>query len=220
MELLATVLPALLKGAAVTLQVTVQSSILALIISLVVGLLREIKHPLVRIPTVAYVEFFRGTSAFVQIYWIYFALPLLGIRLSAMEAGTIVLALNVGAYGSEIFRGALRSVSQGQREACLALGLPMSTTYARVLLPQAMLRVIVPFSNLLIDLLKGTSLLSAITVTELAFAGRQSVAALGHPMAIFSAVLILYLLLAAPISWGATQLDNRIRRRLAVGMAV
>ena len=76
-------------------------------------------HPLVRVPTVAYVEFFRGTSAFVQIYWIYFALPLLGIRLFAMEAGTIVFALNVGAYGSEIFRGALRSVSQGSARRVL-----------------------------------------------------------------------------------------------------
>ncbi len=211
-------LPSLLKGATITLQVTVQAGVLALIVSVVVGLLGEISNPIVRIPKTLYVEFFRGTSAFVQIYWAYFALPLLGVNLSALESGIVVLALNVGAYGSEVIRGALKAIHRGQREACIALSLPIWVVFIRILVPQAMIRVIIPFSNLLIDLLKGTSLLSAITVTELAFAGRQLVATHGGPMTIFGMVLLIYLVMATPIAWGAKKLDERVRRSLAVGV--
>ncbi|MDH3691165.1 MAG: ectoine/hydroxyectoine ABC transporter permease subunit EhuC [Gammaproteobacteria bacterium] len=217
MEIIEAVLPALFRGAKITVQVTLQAGILALIVSVVVGVLRDASSSFIRIPIGVYVEFFRGTSAFVQIYWVYFALPLLGIQLSAIAAGTVVLGLNVGAYGSEVVRGALRAVAQGQREACIALNLSKWTALTRILLPQAMLRVIVPWSNLLIDLLKGTSLLSAITVTELAFAGRQSVSALGNPLLIFGVVLLMYLILAAPIAWASKFLDERLRRGLSVG---
>lgn len=219
MEIVEAALPALFKGAKITLQVTVQSGILALFISIVVGVLRDVSGPLVRIPLTVYVEFFRGTSAFVQIYWVFFVLPLLGVRMSALVAGTVVLALNVGAYGSEVMRGALRAVPPGQREACVALNLSEWTTLTRILIPQAMLRAIVPWGNLLIDLMKGTALLSAISVTELAFAGRQSAAALGSPMIIFTVVLLMYLVLAAPIAWAAKLVDERIRRSLSVGRA-
>lgn len=188
-----------------------QAGALAVVISIVVGALREISGPVVRFVCGAYVEFFRGTSAFVQIYWAYFVLPLLGVRLPAIEAGILVLALNVGAYGSEVVRGALLAIPSGQREACRALGLPTSISYLKVLVPQAMTRAILPFGNLMIDLVKGTSLLSAITVTELAFAGRQEVAALGHPFLIFGLVLLLYLCMTAVVARAATMLDDRMR---------
>ncbi len=201
------------------MQVTLQAGLLALVISLVVGVLRDVSNRIVRIPLTAYVEFFRGTSAFVQIYWVFFVLPLLGVHLSAIVAGTIVLALNVGAYGSEVMRGALRAVPRGQREACVALSLSPWTMLTRILIPQALIRAIIPWGNLLIDLLKGTSLLSAITVTELAFAGRQSAAVQGSPMLIFGLVLLIYLVLAAPIAGLAKLMDERVRRRLSVGRA-
>lgn len=219
MDIVEAVLPALLKGARITVQVTVQAGILALAMSVVVGVLRDVSNRFVRLPLTVYVEFFRGTSAFVQIYWVFFVLPLLGVHLSAILAGTMVLGLNVGAYGSEVMRGALRAVPRGQSEACVALNLSQWTTLTRVLIPQAMLRAIVPWGNLLIDLLKGTALLSAITVTELAFAGRQSAAVLGSPMIIFGVVLLMYLILAAPIAWAAKLMDERVRRSLAVGRA-
>lgn len=198
--------------------VAAQAGALAIVISIAVGVLRELKNPIIRFATGFYVEFFRGTSAFVQIYWAYFALPMLGVRLSAIEAGTLVLALNVGAYGSEVVRGALTAVPAGQREACAALGLPPSISYLKVLIPQAMTRAVLPFGNLMIDLLKGTSLLSAITVTELAFAGRQAMSALGHPFLIFGIVLLLYLALGALIAWGARAADKWARRWQAKGV--
>ena len=116
-------------------------------------------------------------------------------------------------------RGALRAVPRGQREACVALSLSEWTTLRRILIPQALIRAIIPWGNLIIDLLKGTALLSAITVTELAFAGRQSAAVLGSPTVIFGLVLLIYLVLAAPISGAAKLADERVRRRLAVGRA-
>ncbi len=219
MDIVEAVLPALVKGVGITVQVTIQAGLLALVISLVVGVLRDVSNRLVRLPLTIYVEFFRGTSAFVQIYWVFFVLPLLGVHFSAIMAGTVVLGLNVGAYGSEVMRGALRAVPRGQREACVALNLSEWTTLTRILIPQALLRAIIPWGNLLIDLLKGTSLLSAITVTELAFAGRQAAAVHGSPMIIFGLVLLIYLVVAAPIAWLANAMDGKIRRSLSVGRA-
>jgi polar amino acid transport system permease protein len=209
MDVIAAVMPALLKGAKVTLLVGSVSGLLALVISVVVGVLRRLENRLIRMVTGTYVEFFRGTSAFVQVYWAYFALPMLGVRLSALEAGITVLALNVGAYGSEVVRGALAAVPRGQLEACAALGLPRWLAYLKVLLPQAMARAILPMSNLLVDLLKGTSLLSAITIMELAFAGRQSVATFGHPLPIFGVVLFFYLCMTGPIAYVGRLLHRR-----------
>jgi polar amino acid transport system permease protein len=205
------VLPSLLKGAWVSITVAVQAGVIGLIIAVAVGALREVANRFLRFAIRLYVEFFRGTSAFVQIYWAYFALPMLGVRLSALEAGIAVLALNIGAYGAEVVRGALAAIPAGQREACLALGLPVWVTYVKVLIPQALTRAILPLGNLMIDLLKGTSLLSAITVTELTFAGRQAVASVGHPFLIFGTVLALYLIMAAPIAWGTRVLHRRAR---------
>ncbi len=211
MDLVLQVMPALLRGAKISLLVAVQAGILAILISIVVGVLRGLTNPLIRFVTGMYVEFFRGTSAFVQIYWAYFALPMLGVRLSALEAGIAVLSLNVGAYGSEVVRGAIKAIPAGQRDACEALGLSKWVAYSKVLLPQAMARTVLPMGNLMIDLLKGTSLLSAITVTELAFAGRQAVSAFGSPLVIFTLVLVLYLVISVPIAQGARSLDSRLR---------
>ena len=207
------VFDALLKGALSTLSIAAQAGLLAILVSLVVGILRGVNHQLVQFLLNIYVEFFRGTSAFIQLYWAYFALPLLGLNLSPLQAGISVLALNVGAYGSEIVRGAIRAVPNGQYEAGASLGIPKFIILFKILLPQAMIRAILPLSNLMIDLLKGTSLLSAITITELAFAGRQLVSAGAAPMLIFSLILLIYFCMTAPISWGGRRLDNYFRSR-------
>ena len=204
------VIPALLNGAKFTVIIAIQAGILAILISIVVGVLRQFNNLLLKIFTTCYVEFFRGTSAFVQIYWAYFALPMIGVKLSAIEAGILVLALNVGAYGSEVVRGALKAIPKGQIEACKSLGIPNLIIYWKVLLPQAMTRIILPMGNLMIDLLKGTSLLSAITVTDLAFAGRQLISSFGNPLLIFGLVLIIYLILALPLSLGSKFLYQRL----------
>tara|TARA_B100001123_G_scaffold444598_1_gene593872 strand:- start:845 stop:1495 length:651 start_codon:yes stop_codon:yes gene_type:complete len=203
MDFIFLILPALIKGAKLSVIITLQAGILAIFISIFVGIIRLSENFIVRLITGSYVEFFRGTSAFVQIYWAYFALPMIGIKISAITAGILVLSLNVGAYGSEVVRGGLKAINVGQIEASKSLGLPRIITYWKILLPQAMVRIILPMGNLMIDLLKGTSLLSVITVTDLAFAGRQLISSFGNPLLIFGLVLFIYLILALPLSLGS-----------------
>jgi polar amino acid transport system permease protein len=120
----------------------------------------------VRLAAGAYIEFFRGTSAIVQLFWAFFVLPGLGITLSPLTVGILVLGMNTGAYGAEIVRGAVRAVPRGQWEAATALRMGPFTRMLRVVLPQAVPTMIPPFGNLLIDLLKATSLLSLVTVAD------------------------------------------------------
>ena len=120
----------------------------------------------VRLLAGAYIEVFRGTSAIVQLFWVFYVLPELGITLDPLTAGVIVLGLNSGAYGAEVVRGAIKAVPRGQWEAATALRLNRPLRMALVVLPQAVPTMIPPFGNLFIDLLKGTSLLSLITVTD------------------------------------------------------
>jgi len=216
MEAIEAAWPALLNGASTTARIAVQAGVLALLVSFLVAALRMAAPPPVRWVLAAYVEFFRGTSAFVQIFWAYFALPFFGIRLSPEVAGVAILALNVGAYGSEVVRGALVAVPRGQFEAARALGLRPVAIYLKVIIPQALIRAILPLGNLMVDLVKGTSLLSAIAVTDLAFAGRQAASVFGAPLTIFTVVLVLYFCITGPLGWGAARLDQNLRRRMAL----
>jgi len=216
MDAIDAALPSLMAGALTTARIAAVAGILAVVISFSVAMLRAIgPRPVVWLAA-AYVEFFRGTSAFVQIFWAYFVLPMIGLRLSAEAAGIAVLALNVGAYGSEVVRGAIAAVPEGQHDACRALGLHRVTAYWTVIIPQALIHTILPMGNLMVDLVKGTALLSAISVTDLAFAGRQAASVFGEPLAVFTVVLFLYLLVTGPIAWGAGWLDRRIRSRVAL----
>ena len=115
---------------------------------------------------------FRGTSALVQLFWFYFVLPLFGVQLPAMLVGIVVLALNAGAYGAEVVRGAIRAVPPGQREAGVALNLTRGQIMRRIVVPQAIPAMLPPAGNLLIELLKNTALVSLITITDLTFRGQ------------------------------------------------
>jgi polar amino acid transport system permease protein len=213
------VMPALIRGAGVTLEITAIAGLLAFVVACAVGVARTSPVRLVRIVATVYVEFFRGTSAFVQIFWVYFALPLVGVTFSPLEAGVIVLGLNVGAYGSEVIRGSLRAIDPGQWEACVALNLSPVCIYRRIIFPQALVHAIAPLGNLLVDLLKGTSLLSIISITELTFAGKQQVLAHGNVLVGYSLVLLIYLFMGLPISYGFRRWERSVTGRLSVGRA-
>ena len=202
--------PILIDGTITTIILTILGAILALVIAFIVGLARISIFTSIRVLAIIYLEFFRGSSALVQMFFIYFVLPMWGIYFDALTAGVIACGCNVGAYGSEVVRGALKAIPKGQIEACKSLGIPNLIIYWKVLLPQAMARIILPMGNLMIDLLKGTSLLSAITVTDLAFAGRQLISSFGNPLLIFGLVLIIYLILALPLSLGSKFLYQRL----------
>ena len=195
------VLPQLLKGAAVTLKITLITAGLAFVLSFVIGFLRLVPNPWIRRLVTAYVEILRGTSAIVQLFYLFFILPAFGISLPPTATAVIGLGLNLSAYGSEIVRAGLLSIGEGQHEGAAALGLDRVQTYRLVILPQALVAMLPSFGNLLIDLVKATSLVSLITITELTFSGRQMVVTTGRSVEVWTLVLLLYFAMAYPLTW-------------------
>lgn len=191
----------LAEGAAVTVRVTLAAALLGTFMSVLSGLAGLSGWAAVRSVNRVYVDFFRGTSAIVQLFWIYYALPLVGPSFSAFEAAVLTLGLNMGAYGSEVVRGALHAVERGQFEASIALGLTPLQRMRHIIFPQAVVAMLPPFGNLLIELLKATALVSLITLPDLTFAAqilRNSGAA--STTVIFSLALLLYFGLALGIT--------------------
>jgi polar amino acid transport system permease protein len=160
---------------------------------------------------ITYIEIFRGTSALVQLFWLFFVLPHFGVTLPPMAVGILALGLNVGAYGAEVVRGAIGSVPRGQWEAATALNMTRSEALRRIILPQAFVAMIPPWGNLLIELLKATALVSLITVTDLAFRAQQMNQITFRTGEIFTVVVIFYLGLAFLITLGTRSLEQLAR---------
>ncbi len=131
----------ILDGAIVTIQLTLMGSVLALVMAFLAGLGRLSRIAPVRWLATAYIEFFRGTSIFVQLFWAYFVLPLFGFSLTPLQAGVLALGLNVGAYGAEVVRGAVKSIGKEQYEACIALNLTRWQGLRKIILPQALVLI-------------------------------------------------------------------------------
>lgn len=203
-------LPALLQGLWITLIITAGGTIVATVMAFSAGLARLSHRPWLSIPALAYIDLFRGTSALVQLFWAYFALPLLGIELDAMTVGILVLGLNIGAYGAEVVRGAIEAVPADQHEAAIALNFTEHQAMWRIILPQALLAMLPPFGNLLIELLKSTALVSLITLGDLTFQGQLLRSATLRSAEIFTLILILYFLVAQCISYGVRWLEKRL----------
>lgn len=205
-------LPPLLDGLRVTIRLTLGGAVVGIACAVLAGVGK--RSPLVpwRWLCAIYVEVFRGTSALVQLFWFYFALPRFGIELSALTAGILVLGLNAGAYGAEVVRAAIAGVPAGQREAAMALGFSPRQIRWRIVFPQAALAMLPPAGNLLIELLKNSALASMITLSELTFQGQILRANTLRTVEIFSLILILYFVLAQIMSYGV----RRLERALAV----
>lgn len=190
-------------GLLVTLQATVGGIVFATILSFVAGLAMLSRFVAVRVVARTYVEIWRGTSEVVQLFWIYFVLPILtGFQLLPLWAGIVVLGLNFGAYGAEIVRGAVQAVPKEQHEGAVALNFSTSQRLRRVILPQALVEMMPPFNNLFIQLLKGTSLLTFITVPEMTHQAQVVLvpAYTGEVALIFSILLVFYLLVSVVIT--------------------
>jgi polar amino acid transport system permease protein len=160
-------------GFQLTLLETVLGALLMFVISVVLGLMVRSQRLSVRGPARIVIEFFRGTSLLIQLWWLFFALPLLGIALEPLAVGVIALGMNFGAYGAEVVRGALNAVPRPQWEAAIALNLSPRQRLQRVVWPQAVALMIPAFNNLFIQLLKSTPLLFTITLTDLMYYGDQ-----------------------------------------------
>lgn len=210
-------IPPLLQGAVVTVELTIMAGLLGLVLALIAGLMRLSHRQMIRTIGSIYVEVFRGSSAVVQIFFFFYILPLVGFSMPALATGILALGLNAGAYGAEIVRGAIVNVDRGQRDAAIALNMSTWLAMRQIILPQAIVAMLPPFGNLSIELLKGTSLVSLITLTELTFAGKILLRAEGRRDEIYVLVLILYFLLALPLIWGVRWGERRLSRGLHLG---
>ncbi|MFR9673805.1 ectoine/hydroxyectoine ABC transporter permease subunit EhuC [Streptomyces sp. TR06-5] len=201
-----------LPGIWITIQVLVFSAVLAAAVSFVVGILRTSDIWIVRFLSGTYFEIFRGTSALVMMFWMVFALPiLLGLQFVPMYAGVLALGLTYGAYGSEIVRGALAAVAPAQREAGIALSFTRLQRLRRVEIPQAWPEMVPPFNNLLIELLKGTALVSTITVADMLFAANLVRAVQLDSAPIYTLILVLYFLIAFVLTRGMRAVERKAR---------
>jgi polar amino acid transport system permease protein len=203
-------LPALLSGLLVTLEVTAGGAAVALVMAFAGGLGRLSRIGPVRVLAGAYVEIVRGTSALVQLFWVFFVLPFVGVSVEPMTAGILVLGLNIGAYGSEVVRGAIQAVPVEQREAAVALNLSPARALWGIVIPQALPVMVPPAGNLLIELLKSTALVSLITLGDLTFAAQSLRADTLRTPEIFSLVLLLYFAVALVLSRGMRRLERRL----------
>lgn len=213
MEDYLSLMPALLRGLWVTIQITVGAAVLAIPLALGAGLARMSTKPWVSWPAAVYVEVFRGTSALIQLFWFYFVMPLFGLQLPAMVVGIVVLAANAGAYGAEVVRGAVAGVASGQREAAVALNMTRRQIMRRIVLPQAVPAMLPPAGNIMIELLKNTALVSLITITDLTFRGQLLRSDTLRTTDIFILVLLLYFAVALMITAGVRLLERRFKVR-------
>ncbi|SDX20188.1 ectoine/hydroxyectoine ABC transporter permease subunit EhuD [Paracoccus sanguinis] len=199
----------ILDGAWVTVRLTVMGAAVALVFAFLAGLGRLSRHAAVRWLATAYIEFFRGTSIFVQLFWIYFVLPLTGVTLTPMQAGVMALGLNVGAYGAEVVRGAILSVPRDQYEATTALNLTRWQRMRHVILPQALPLMVPTFGNNAIELLKATSVVSLISLSDMTFQAQVVRSQTGNTLIPFVTVLVIYFALSMTIAAAVGALERR-----------
>lgn len=188
--------PRLFVGTGVTVAQFLLAAALGVAISLAMGLLKLSPNALLRGAAVTYIEIFRGTSLLVQLYWIFYVLPLFGVSIEKFTAGYIAVGMNIGAYGAELVRGGILAVPKGQWEAALAINMSPAQRMWRIILPQALVNMLPPWGNLMIELLKGTALVSLISVADLMFEAKQINGTTFLSAQVFGAALIIYYMLA------------------------
>lgn len=204
--------PLLLTGAGVTLKITILSVGLGLLIGMFVGIARLAKIWPIRFLAAVYVDFIRGTPLLVQIFLIYFALPLiLGQRIDPFIAAITACSINSGAYIAEIFRAGIQSIDKGQTEAGRSLGMTWAQTMRYIILPQAFKRIIPPLGNEFIAMLKDSSLVSVIGFEELTRRGQLVIARTYNSIEIWLSVAFIYLIMTLTISRMVDFLERRYK---------
>jgi polar amino acid transport system permease protein len=198
-----------LDGLWITILVTILGGILAVATAFAAGLAQLSIHRVLRWPAALFVEVFRGTSMLVQMFWFFYALPFFGFQLTPLTAAVLAVGLNEGAYAAEIVRGSIASRPPGQNEACTALGMSTSLRMRRVLIPQSIPAMLPPFGNVMIDLLKATSLVSLVTVHDLTFNAQTVRNTTAQTTAIFVTLLVMYFVLSSAISALTSWLERR-----------
>lgn len=209
----------LLSGALVTLELAAAAAVITTIVAPVAAIGRLSRYRLPRFVAGVYIEVFRGTSAIVQLLFAYYVLPLFGISLPAFETGAVVLGLNLGSYGAEIVRGAMQAVPAEQHSAGAVLGMGKLLTLRRVIIPQALLSMVPPWTNLMIDLMKTTAFVSLIGITDLTFQAQivMTTTGGGYLVGVVLFAMALYILMAQVIAVLGRSVERRLSRGRDVG---
>lgn len=216
LEALKDALPYLTDGVITTLQLSLGGAALAFLVSVSLGLLSIAPIGFVRWVSTVVVEFFRGTSLVVQLFWLYYVLPLFGISMDAVITGILALGLNYGAYGAEIVRGSINSVDKGQWEGATALNMSPTTRMFRVIWPQAWALMLSGYNNLLVMLIKGTAVALFISLQDLAFQIDELKRDTGSTLFAYGVGFLIYYLIALVGSKGVRVLEKRARRKLGM----
>jgi polar amino acid transport system permease protein len=206
-------IPFLLQGIPVTVGVTVLALLVAMPVSIILALGRMSPWRAISWPAAFFVEFFRGTSALIQLFWAFYVLPFFGMPLSPLAAGVLVLGLNEGSYFSEVVRAALSSVMAGQRDAAVALHLPRAYRFFRIILPQALPLMVPPFGNTVLAMIKFTSLVSLVTLQDLSFRAGIIRASTGDSAGVYGLTLAIYFGLSLLAVVLVKQLERLVARR-------
>ena len=212
------IFPILMQGLKITVTVLLASIVCGYLFAFIAGFCRLSNNVILRKFTGLYVEVFRGTSLIVQLFWLYYALPILfGIDLgSDFWAGVLAISLNYGAYMSEIVRGSILSVAKGQTEAATALNMSSFQRMRLVIFPQAVRMMLPEFGNYLIQMLKATSLVSLIGMTDILYYGdilRSS--NLSQAPTVYLLVLVFYFILALPLIFLTRKMESISKKGVA-----
>jgi len=213
-------LPLLLQGTWVTVQITVFSSLLAVALAITAAAGRQSGSAALRWLCNAYVECLRGLPLLVLLFWLFFVLPLPPFRMemSPYQVALIGMGLHFGAYGAELLRGAFKAVPRSQFDACVALNFSALTALRRIIWPQVLRAAMAPATNLLIELLKNTALLSLVTLADLALRARQLDQSTFATAQIYALTLLIYFVLAQTIRFAMRRLEYRLQRGQRAGV--
>jgi ectoine/hydroxyectoine ABC transporter permease protein EhuD len=202
----------LLNGTFLTIFLTFTSFAVGLSLGLVLALARLNKQRWYFYwPAQAFVEVIRGTPLIVQLFYLFFVLPFVGITMSPITTGILGLGVNYGAYMSEVYRGGIEAVDRGQWEAAHALAMPNSLIMRAVVLPQAFRVIIPPMGNYFVSLFKDTAIVATISITELLFTARLIASQTFQYLQIYTVVLVIYFVISYPASRAVAWLERRMR---------
>ncbi|EXJ23959.1 amino acid ABC transporter, permease protein [Alkalibacterium sp. AK22] len=214
-ELAADSLPFLLEGLQVTMIIALFSMFFALILGMVIGIARMSKYAVLHLPARLYISFMRGTPLLVFIFILYYGLPVIGIEFdSAVVAAIVGVSLNFAAYNAEVVRSAILSVPKGQWEAAATLQMDYFQTLRRIIIPQATRIALPPTFNIFMDVVKGTSLASVITVQELLYSSRLVAGRTFDSMTMYITAALIYWLVCIVIGYFQDRLEIRYNRYL------
>jgi His/Glu/Gln/Arg/opine family amino acid ABC transporter permease subunit len=202
--------PYMARGALVTLEISACAMALATVIGFILGLISASDLGVLKALVRIYVYFIRGTPALVQIFLVYFALPRIGLELSAFWSGVVALAFNSAGFIAEIVRAGLQSIDSGQSEAALSIGKTPRQSILFILLPQSLRRITPPLTNEMITLVKTSSLLSVISVFELTRSAQVIIAERFVPFELYFALAVYYLAMITLLSWCSEYVEARL----------